>query len=187
MSTDAPGFLEKAEELPLQSNDELPRHDVSKLTVIWSWKFSNIGRERGRGERRISNSGNFNIQTPRNSVPTPVRSFRIKFNVSCAADLSGVMGTLIFLMSSDAVGEINFASFRPGFISTRLEIHWKNKRHDKRERKKKAGEWKKKREGRARWSDRWWQDESQTVPSCKSINGSFTRVTHRTFLRVYFI
>lgn len=67
--------------------------------------------------------------------------------MSCAADLSGVMGSLIFLMSSDAVGEINFASFRPGFISSRLEIHWKNKRHDKRERKKKAGEWEKKREG----------------------------------------
>lgn len=61
--------------------------------------------------------------------------------MSRAADLSGVMGTLIFLMSSDAVGEINFASFRPGFhFNPKLEIHWENKRHDKRGRKKKAVE-----------------------------------------------
>lgn len=77
-----------------------------------------------------------------------VRSFRIKFNVSRATDLSGMMDTLIFLMSSDAVGEINFASFHPGFhFNLGSEIHWKNKRHDKREMKKKTEEREKKGHG----------------------------------------
>lgn len=125
-------------------------------------------RER-RGAFQIQGSLIFRHRVTR--VPTPLRSFRIKFNVSCAADLSGVMGTLIFLMSSDAVGEINFASFRPGFISSWLEIHWKNKRHDKRERKKKTGEWEK-REREVEERDGATGDDRTNHGPCPAANQS---------------
>lgn len=95
---------------------------------------------------RIFQIRKFNIQTSNlTRLRQSVRSFRIKFNVSCTTDLSGVMDTLIFLMSSDAVGEINFASFHPGFISagawkfigkTNVMINEKWKRKREREREK---------------------------------------------------
>jgi hypothetical protein len=92
--------------------------------------------------------------------------------VSHAADLSGVMGTLIFLMSSDAVGEINFASFRSRVsFQPGMEIHWKNKRHGKREGKKKARE-----KGTGRDRATVMTERITDRASCKSINSLFTHV-----------
>lgn len=113
--TGAPDFLENAEEELLSHLNMLSRRDGGVLTVIWFWKFSNSQTPYiSNPEVWYSDMG----RLTRLRQSSPPRSSRIKFNVSRATDLSGVMDTLIFLMSSDAVGEINFASFHPGFILT---------------------------------------------------------------------
>lgn len=95
-----------------------------------------------------------------------------------------MMGTLIFLMSSDAVGEINFASFRSRVsFQPGMEIHWKNKRHAKRERKKKTGKRKKKETGRDRATV--MTERITDRASCKSINSLFTRVRSRRDIYVH--